>query len=61
MPDPFPEIGYIERRRSERLERVMKRLYTERRISGDEMRNLAQDIQIILDEIRIQGEVPSMR
>ena len=34
-----------------RIEATMKRLYTEERISGDEMRNLAQRLHSVLDNL----------
>ncbi len=34
-----------------RIEATMKRLYTEERLSGDEMRNLAQRLHVVLDNL----------
>jgi hypothetical protein len=39
-----------------RLERVMKRLYTEDRMSGDEMRDAAQAIHASLSSLLVHRE-----
>ena len=40
---------YIERHELELIRRVMKRLYSENRLKGDEMRDLAQLLEYVLN------------
>ena len=40
----------ISREKLERVRAVMLRLYTENRLDGDTMRNLAQSLEVVLDE-----------
>ncbi len=45
----------IEETDVERVERVMRRLFTETRLNGDEMRDLAQALEIVSRHVR---EIP---
>lgn len=49
--DGMPEDGFrcLSRGQVAALERVMLRLYSERRMTGDDMRDAAQTIQGVLD------------
>lgn len=43
-----PSLHYIETQALDKLRAVSKRLYTENRLSGDDMRNLAQALDAVL-------------
>lgn len=50
----------IDEEQLRRLEHIKRRLYSERRMGGNEMRGAAQDIEAIVEVVR-QLDLPDMR